>query len=226
MALRQVSVFPLSQTFGIEQITKKPRPKSQVLWGKMLGSTTYRSRWLYKNWRWIFMSFLILDQYQPCPSWSCVCHTLEHSLFHVHSAEIFLLPLQGANLNLGEYTLSGSALHRSKWAISKNKMKLHRGSTNNPTKLVSKYMAQVAFNPDNPVSGNWKVSESITHSNSYFAFLTSVNILSISSNAEELDLMTILKHHKRYSWRCNSTANEVWITRATANECHNFLLEL
>lgn len=81
-------------------------------------------------------------------------YSLQHSLLHVHGAEIFLLPLQGAKLNLGEYTLSGSALHRSEKAISKNKIRLHRDSTNDPTKLVSKYMAQVASNPDNPVSGN------------------------------------------------------------------------
>lgn len=162
----------------------KIQTKPQVLWGKMLGSTEHTPQWLCKKWIWILIGFLIPGQYWSCPNLSCLCHTLQHSLFQVYDTETFLLPLQVANLNLAEHTLYGSVLQESIWTISKDKMRLHCDSTNNPAKLVSKYMAQVTSNPHNPISGNWKLSESITHCNSYFAFLTRVSILSMSSNAK------------------------------------------
>lgn len=162
MVWLQYSGFPLSWAVGITWLRDQPRPKPQVLWGKMVGSTEYRSQWLLEvnmDHHELFNSSALLVR-------ASVIHFSSLLAKHIHSAEEFLLPLQVANLNLAEYKLYGSALQESIWTTSKDKMRLHCDSTNNPAKAVSKYITQVMSHPDNPISGNWKLYGSITHCNS------------------------------------------------------------
>lgn len=82
------SGFSISWAVEITWLRDQPRPKPQVLWGKMVGSTEYSSQWLLE------VNMVCHELFNSC---ALVVHaSVIHfsSLFakHIHNAEVFLLP--------------------------------------------------------------------------------------------------------------------------------------